>query len=72
MGEEVEGQSALVDMVKVSLVGVNGEWLSELPELGSEIRLEIVGVVAMSGLEQTEDGQRRKVVKIQAHGVKPI
>ena len=69
---EQEGQSALVDMVKVTMVGVNGEWLSNMPKLGDEIKLEIIGVVSMAGQEQSEDGQRRKVVKISALGVNVI
>lgn len=71
-GNEVEGQSALVDMVKVTMVGVNGEWLENLPKLGEEIKLEVVGLVSMVGNEQNEDGQRRKVVKIKALGVRVI
>ena len=71
-GNEVEGQSALVDMVKVTMVGVNGEWLENLPKLGEEIKLEVIGIVSMVGNEQNEDGQRRKVVKIKALGVRVI
>lgn len=71
-GNEVEGQSALVDMVKVTMVGVNGEWLENLPKLGEEIKLEVIGIVSMVGNEQNEDGQRRKVVKIKALGVNVI
>jgi len=59
-------------MVKVTMVGVNGEWLENLPKLGEEIKLEVIGIVSMVGNEQNEDGQRRKVVKIKALGVRVI
>jgi hypothetical protein len=67
-----EDTNSLVDMVKVTMVGVNGEWLENMPKLGEEIKLEVVGIVSMAGQEQNEDGQRRKVVKIKALGVRVI
>lgn len=69
---EHDGQSALVDMVKVTLTGVNGEWLEKMPELGEEIKLEIIGVVRAAGTEEMESGDRRKFVGIKAVGVRKI
>jgi len=62
------------EMVKVSVVGINGEWLEEQPSLGETVKLEIVGFVRRVGTEALEggDGGVREFAQIKVTGVKRI
>lgn len=62
------------DLVKVSIIGVNGEWLEDQPKLGESVKLEISGYVRRVGQEALEgdDGGVRDFVQLKATGVKRI
>ncbi len=72
MPPEQEGQTALVDMVRVTVVGMNGEWLESVAKLGEEVKLEIVAHVDQLGNEVLADGQKRKFLRFQVDGVRKI
>ena len=69
-------QSALDDdLVKVSVLGINGEWLEKIPKLGDTVRMEVTGFVKAVGEEQVEEGdgaRRRTTAKIKVNGVRVI
>jgi len=63
-----------LDMVKVSIIGINGEWLEDQPTLGEEVRLHVTGYVKQIGQESIEgkEGRVRDFVQIKATGVKRV
>jgi hypothetical protein len=74
--ENTMAQTALDDdLVKVSVLGINGEWLEDLPKLGDTVRLEVTAYVKATGEEQLEEGdgaRRRQTAKLKVNGVRVL
>lgn len=61
--------------VKVSVVGINGDWLPDQPRLGEKVRLEVAATVVEAGKKLRDgerDGPTQDFVKLAVHGVTVI
>lgn len=61
-----------LDLVKVTIVGINGEWLDQMPTLGETVTLQVTAYCKKVGQEAIEGdaGVVRDFVQLKATGVK--